>query len=174
MRTHILTRAALAMTILAVSPLVFAQTPEDSKAPAAATAQPKASTKALHKAASKPQAWTQVGTASWYGNHFHGHTTSDGEVYDMYRLTCAHRNLPIGSWVKVTNLHNHKWVVLRVNDRGPFVDDRIIDLSFAAAQMLEIAGLARVKLELLPPDQQIAPTQATTLAQLASPTRPAQ
>jgi rare lipoprotein A len=90
----------------------------------------------------------------------------------MYRLTCAHRDLPLGSWVKVTNLHNHKWVVLRVNDRGPFVDDRVIDLSYAAAQMLSINGVARVKLELLPPDSQSGPAQPTTLAQLAPPAHP--
>jgi rare lipoprotein A len=87
----------------------------------------------------------------------------------MYRLTCAHRDLPLGSWVKVTNLHNHKWVVLRVNDRGPFVDDRIIDLSYAAAQMLSINGLGKVKLELLPSDSQTGPDQPTTMAQLNPP-----
>ena len=74
--------------------------------------------------------------ASWYGPQFHGRLTSSGEVYDMHKMTAAHKLLPLGTWVEVTNLNNHKKAVVRMNDRGPFVDGRIIDLSKAAAAKL--------------------------------------
>jgi peptidoglycan lytic transglycosylase len=98
----------------------------------------------------------QVGTASWYGEKFEGKPTASGEPYDMYDMTAAHLTLPIGSYVKVTNLHNGKAVVVRVNDRGPIVPGRIIDLSYGAAQALQIRhrGLQRVRLDLVPPSQQ--------------------
>lgn len=76
------------------------------------------------------------GTASWYGTKFHGQNTANGEVYDLYGMSAAHKTLPLPSYVKVTNLDNGKAVVLRVNDRGPFYSDRIIDLSYAAAKNL--------------------------------------
>jgi len=93
--------------------------------------------------------------ASWYGRKFHGHLTSNGEIYDMFSLTAAHKSLPIPSFLAVTNLDNGKSVVVRVNDRGPFHDDRIVDLSYAAAASLDYAanGTARVRVKaLLPPD----------------------
>ncbi len=95
--------------------------------------------------------YDQIGRASWYGTKFHGRTTSSGEPYDMYELTAAHRSLPIPTYVRVTNLHNDKSSIVRVNDRGPFHDERIIDLSFAAAVKLgfERAGTARVRVESL-------------------------
>lgn len=82
------------------------------------------------------------GTASWYGREFQGRSTSSGEPYDMYRLTAAHRTLPLPSWVRVTNLANGRSVVVRVNDRGPFADTerRIIDVSYAAAVRLGMVG----------------------------------
>jgi rare lipoprotein A len=91
----------------------------------------------------------QQGIASWYGADFHGKQTSSGEVYDMYQLTCAHQTLPLGTMVMVTNLENGKSVELKVNDRGPFVKGRIIDVSYAAAKMLDISekGTALVKVE---------------------------
>lgn len=96
-----------------------------------------------------PKAY-QVGVASWYGKAFHGRTTASGEDYDMFELTAAHRKLPLGTYVKVTNLRNGKWIVVRVNDRGPYVGDRILDLSYAASRMLEInRGLARVRLDIV-------------------------
>ena len=79
-----------------------------------------------------------VGNASWYGQKFHGHLTSNGEYYDMYGLSAAHRYLPLPTYVKVTNLNNGREVVVRVNDRGPFHHDRIIDLSYAAAYQLDM------------------------------------
>jgi rare lipoprotein A len=93
----------------------------------------------------------QVGTASWYGQIFEGKPTASGEPYDMYDMTAAHLKLPMGSYVKVTNLRNGRAVVVRVNDRGPIVPGRIIDLSFGAAQALQFKarGLQRVRLDLV-------------------------
>jgi rare lipoprotein A len=93
----------------------------------------------------------QIGTASWYGQIFDGKPTASGEPYDMYDMTAAHLTLPMGSYVRVTNLRNGKAVVVRVNDRGPIVPGRIIDLSYGAAQALEFKqrGLQRVRLDLV-------------------------
>jgi rare lipoprotein A len=98
----------------------------------------------------------QVGTASWYGEDFDGKPTASGEDYDMYDMTAAHPTLPLGSYVKVTNLHNGRAVVVKVNDRGPIVPGRIIDLSYGAAQVLEFQhkGLQRVRLDLVKPHMQ--------------------
>ena len=95
----------------------------------------------------------QQGIASWYGADFHGKQTSSGEVYDMYQLTCAHNTLPLGTMVMVTNLENGRSVELKVNDRGPFVKERIIDVSYAAARMLDMTdkGTAMVKVEVFGP-----------------------
>jgi len=95
------------------------------------------------------------GTASWYGTKFHGQATANGEAYDLYGMTAAHKTLPLPSYVRVTSLDNGKSVILRVNDRGPFYSDRIIDLSFAAAKKLGYAesGTARVKVEGIDPEQ---------------------
>lgn len=88
-----------------------------------------------------------IGIASWYGPGFHGRLTASGEVYDQYQLTAAHRTLPLPSFLRVTNLANQRSVVVRVNDRGPYHGNRIIDLSYAAAQRLGFDGLAKVSLE---------------------------
>lgn len=92
-----------------------------------------------------------TGLASWYGRKFHGRTTSSGEPFDMFQLTAAHRTLPIPTYVKVTNLDNQRSTLVRVNDRGPFHSDRIIDLSYAAAVKLGFAdhGTARVRVEVV-------------------------
>ena len=92
-----------------------------------------------------------VGIASWYGPKFHGKKTSNGEVYDMHKFTSAHKTLPMNTMVKVTNLSNQKAITVRINDRGPFVKDRIIDLSFAAAKALDVYehGTTKVQLEIL-------------------------
>ncbi len=91
------------------------------------------------------------GVASWYGNKFHGNKTSNGEIYDMYAMTAAHKRLPLPSYVRVTNLNNKRSVVVRVNDRGPFHKGRIIDLSYVAAKKLGItkSGTAPVEVESL-------------------------
>lgn len=93
------------------------------------------------------------GVASWYGEPFHGHLTANGEIYDMWRMTAAHPTLPLPSVVRVTNLYNGRSVLVRVNDRGPFVKDRLIDLSKAAARALgfEVQGLAPVHVAYLGP-----------------------
>jgi len=95
----------------------------------------------------------QYGVASWYGPDFHGKPTSSGEIYDMYQLTCAHNTLPLGTMVIVTNLENGKSLELRVNDRGPFAKERVIDLSYAAASILGVyeKGTAWVKVETIGP-----------------------
>jgi rare lipoprotein A len=99
--------------------------------------------------------YVAVGTASWYGTKFHGQNTANGEVYDLYGMSAAHKTLPLPSYVRVTNLDNSRSVILRVNDRGPFYSDRIIDLSYAAAKKLGYAetGTARVKVEGIDPQQ---------------------
>ncbi|CAD5107629.1 septal ring lytic transglycosylase RlpA family protein [Zestomonas carbonaria] len=104
---------------------------------------------------SDARSYKAVGTASWYGTKFHGQPTANGEKYDLYGMSAAHKTLPLPSYVRVTNLDNGKSVVLRVNDRGPFYSDRIIDLSFAAAKKLDYAesGTARVKVEGIDPHQ---------------------
>ncbi len=95
--------------------------------------------------------YMEQGVASWYGEAFHGQPTSGGEPYDMYAMTAAHRTLPIPMWVEVTNLENGRRVVVEINDRGPFVDNRIIDLSFRAAEYLGMveAGTALVEVRAL-------------------------
>ena len=109
--------------------------------------------------------YREVGVASWYGTKFHGRLTSNGEVYDMYQITAAHKTLPIPAYVLVRNLENNRELIVRVNDRGPFHDDRIIDLSWAAAAKLGYAdtGVARVEVIALDPND-----YQTTLAALAA------
>ncbi len=95
-----------------------------------------------------------TGTASWYGEKFHGHLTSNGETYDMYAMSAAHKTLPLPTYVRVTNLANQRSVVVRVNDRGPFHGNRLIDLSYVAAYKLDMlrSGTAEVMIEALHPD----------------------
>ena len=97
----------------------------------------------------KPSGKAQVGKASWYGRIFQHHTTASGEPYDMNDLTAAHRTLPMGSWVKVTDLKTDRSVVVRINDRGPVARNRIIDLSYSAAKILGMRGVDRVRLDVL-------------------------
>ncbi|HKJ03845.1 MAG TPA: septal ring lytic transglycosylase RlpA family protein [Longimicrobiales bacterium] len=99
------------------------------------------------------EGYVAEGLASWYGEEFQGKRTSSGETYDMYLMTAAHRTLPIPTYVEVTNLENGRVVVVRVNDRGPFHPDRVIDLSYVAARKLGIvgAGTARVRVRALEP-----------------------
>jgi len=108
----------------------------------------------------KPEKPYQIGRASWYGKPFHGRTTASGEPYDMFQFTAAHRYLPLGTWVKVTNLRNGKSLMVRINDRGPVPESRIIDLSYGAAAMLEFrhAGVEQVRLDLVTP-QMVAAAQ---------------
>lgn len=95
--------------------------------------------------------YTQQGVASWYGQKFHGHETSNGEIFDVFEFTAAHKSLPLPSYVRVTNLTNQKSLIVRVNDRGPFHGNRLIDLSYAAAVRLGFAqsGTANVQVDLV-------------------------
>ncbi|MGE6793301.1 rare lipoprotein A [Pseudomonas guineae] len=117
-----------------------------------------------------------VGPASWYGTKFHGQATANGETYDLYGMTAAHKTLPLPSYVRVTNLDNGKSAILRVNDRGPFYSDRIIDLSFAAAKKLGYAesGTARVKVEGIDPQEWWAQQGRPVPMVLAAPQQVAQ
>src|SRR5437667_396385 len=100
----------------------------------------------------------QEGVASWYGPGFHGNRTANGEIYDQYELTAAHPSLPLGSRVMVTNLSNGRAVEVRVNDRGPFVNGRVIDLSYAAPRTIGLVGpgTVRVRIEVLGPTIAVA------------------
>ena len=136
-----------------VASLGAAQGPNSSEA-TPAPSKPFQSKSGVRQKAGKQKPY-QVGTASWYGENFEGKPTASGEPYDMYDMTAAHLKLPMGSYVRVTNLRNGKAVVVRVNDRGPIVPGRIIDLSYGAAQALQFRkkGLQRVRLDLVNPSQ---------------------
>lgn len=110
----------------------------------------------------------QIGTASWYGSYFQGKATASGEPYDMYDLTAAHPSLPLGSWVRVTNLRNGRAVVVRINDRGPIVPGRIIDLSYNTARVLRFdsKGLQRVRLDVVKNQKTAKATQPQMMAAL--------
>jgi len=111
------------------------------------------------------------GTATWYGRRYHGKPTSSGEIYDMYAMTAAHPTLPIPSYARVTNLANGKSVVVRINDRGPFIGDRLIDLSYAAAHRLGLLadGSGLVEVETLLPGDPVPATVAETSVPAAKP-----
>jgi rare lipoprotein A len=153
-----------------------------------ADAQPKA--EPLHRYANRPyqvfgkeyvplafvQPYRQRGVASWYGKKFHGQRTASGEPYDMYAMTAAHPTLPIPSYARITRVASGRSIIVRINDRGPFHQGRMIDLSYAAALKLGFAhlGSAEVELESIEPGQVVTPTQqaATTTAPAATTTPP--
>lgn len=118
---------------------------------------------------------SQIGVASWYGPGFHGRRTANGETYDQYGLTAAHRTLPHGTWVEVTNLANDRSVRVRINDRGPYVDDRIIDLSYTAAQRIDMlrSGIAPVRVEVVESDLVPEPLPVAAAPPPPRPPRPA-
>lgn len=122
-----------------------------SRAPTAPSATPSGPPPAIERQPAIPGEYVEEGVASWYGVPFNGHRTSDGEVYDMHQFTAAHRTLPFGALVRVTNLNNGLQTEVRINDRGPFVADRIIDLSLSAAQAIQMVGTgtAHVRLEVI-------------------------
>ena len=117
--------------------------------------------------------YVEEGIASWYGAKFHGHRTSSGEPYDMYQLSAAHKTLPLPTWARVTNLDNGKSTIVRINDRGPFHSERVIDLSWAAAVKLDIdqRGTGRVRVEALSTEPTNQPH--TVMAATSSPPPPA-
>lgn len=157
MRGHI---AHILATVLMVVSLGAAQRPTNSES---------VNTRSTVKVAPGKVARTkpyQIGTASWYGSYFQGRATASGEPYDMYDLTAAHPTLPLGSWVRVTNLRNGRAVVVRINDRGPIVPGRIIDLSYNTARVLHFQsqGLQRVRLDVV--KSRTKPTPPAVMAAL--------
>jgi rare lipoprotein A len=145
-RRYVILASAALMTVLG-----FSGTQTGSAEKAAAPTLP------AQTPPTKPQHhWFQTGRASWYGKLFQGRQTASGENYDMNSLTCAHRSLPLGSLVRVTNLNNHRSVVVRVNDRGPVPGNRVVDLSYAAAHFLGFSGTAKVRLDLVDRTAQVA------------------
>jgi len=144
--------------VLSVVSLGAAQRPRSSEP----DARPKPSTSVTRPRITKATKPYQVGTASWYGRDFEGKPTASGEPYNMYDLTAAHPTLPLGSMVKVTNLRNGRAVVVRVNDRGPIIPGRIIDLSYSASRVLNFKdkGLQRVRLDLVSQSEPVLIAQA--------------
>jgi rare lipoprotein A len=136
------------MVALLIVGLGAAQGPNNSEA--SSTPVNPAGVKPKNRPRTRNQAY-QVGTASWYGEDFDGKPTASGEDYDMYDMTAAHPTLPLGSYVRVTNLRNGRAVVVKVNDRGPIVQGRIIDLSYGAARVLQFQdhGLQKVRLDVV-------------------------
>jgi rare lipoprotein A len=137
------------MIALLIVGLGAAQGPNNSEASSAQTRAVPAKPE-IRSQTGKTQPY-QIGTASWYGEYFDGKQTASGEDFDMYDMTAAHPTLPLGSYVRVTNLRNGRAVVVKVNDRGPLVQGRIIDLSYGAAQVLrfEDHGLQKVRLDVV-------------------------
>ncbi|MGY4876374.1 septal ring lytic transglycosylase RlpA family protein [Vreelandella aquamarina] len=118
--------------------------------------------------------YVKEGTASWYGEKFHGYATSNGEIYDMYKMSAAHRSLPLPTFARVTSLDNGESVIVRVNDRGPFHSEREIDLSYAAAYQLGFtdAGTGRVKVEAIDPQRWLARSSSNASQNTPDPTPP--
>ena len=139
--------ASAASSLVAVSPKSGSPSPNS-------TIKASRSEKAKVSKTAAKSTKVQVGTASWYGKQFHGRQTASGDTYDMFQFTAAHRTLPLGTLVKVTNPRNGKWLIVKVNDRGPYVGHRVMDLSYGAAQMLAFRqrGIERVKLEVIEPE----------------------
>ena len=105
--------------------------------------------------------FTQRGKASWYGKEFHGCKTANGECYNMYSVSAAHKTLPLGTWVRVNNLDNGRTLDVRLNDRGPFVHGRIIDLSYAAAKKLGVVGPGTANVKIIALGNRVASNQTT-------------
>lgn len=114
-----------------------------------------------YKVLESASGFTQTGEASWYGKKFHGHLTANGEIYNMFSMSAAHKSLPLPTYVKVTNLANNKSAIVRINDRGPFHQNRIIDLSYSAASKLDMlkTGTAHVKIEAITDFEKSTPIQ---------------
>jgi rare lipoprotein A len=141
------------MVMLAVT--MLAASCAERQVPSAPQAAPAPAASALPPALPAPakRVYRETGTASWYGRESHGRTTASGEVFDREGMFAAHRTLPLGTVIRVTNLDNYKSVTVKVNDRGPFVKNRIIELSYGAARELDFIaqGTAQVKIETLEP-----------------------
>jgi len=133
------------------------------------TANPDATEESIEEESLLPRLtrYLKQGIASWYGADFHGKKTASGEIYDMYAMTAAHKSLPLSSYAQVTNLENQRSVIVRINDRGPFHGDRVMDLSYSAAKKLGLqqAGTAAVEIKAIAPDQALKQLQKTAETQ---------
>ncbi len=111
--------------------------------------------------------YLKQGVASWYGSDFHGKKTASGEIYDMYAMTAAHRTLPLSSYARITNLENQRSIIVRINDRGPYHGDRVLDLSYAAAKKLDLdqSGIGDVEIKAIEPAQALKQLQAAAAKQ---------
>ena len=157
---RVLATALLTVFVVSLQAAPRPNDPGSGKAPDQTAQQTSAKTKKKH--------WYQIGLASWYGRAFHGKETASGEPFNMYKLTAAHRTLPLGTWLQVTNLENGRTVVVRVNDRGPAPKSRVIDLSYEAATLLGMRpyGIQRVRLDVIPAPSVVASSQnGTTYSQ---------
>ncbi len=136
-------RLAASSVVVALAACAHAPPPSPSPSPSSRTSTVREIPRAEHGA--------QEGKASWYGREQHGHLTANGEHFDMYALTAAHRTLPMNTRVRVTNLRNGRSVVVRINDRGPYSKGRIIDVSLAAARVLDMidAGVVPARVEVI-------------------------
>ena len=137
-----------------ITSLGAAPGPKNSESVASSKLESPRSVQKLEVAKSKTQRPYQVGKASWYGDYFQGRPTASGEPYNMYDFTAAHMSLPLGSYVRVTNLSNGRWVIVKINDRGPVVPGRIIDVSYNTARLLHFKakGLQKVRLDVVHPE----------------------
>jgi rare lipoprotein A len=137
------------LLLLALSLGVWGCASRESAAPSARKPKPYRVDGVWYQPMEKGEDFRQRGIASWYGKQFHGRKTSNGETYNMYGLSAAHKTLPLGTWVRVRNLTNDRSVELRINDRGPFVRGRVIDLSYGAAKKLGVVGPGTAKVEVV-------------------------
>ncbi|MDD5754501.1 MAG: septal ring lytic transglycosylase RlpA family protein [Methylococcales bacterium] len=141
--------------IEATSPITLAKHKNVKKVVAIVPTQP-------HKIAAKLTAGKDgQGIASWYGDYFHGKKTATGELFDMYAMTAAHNSLPLASYAEITNVANHRTVIVRINDRGPFSDNRVLDLSYSAAKQLgmDTTGVGEVAIKAIPSSQALKQLQ---------------
>jgi rare lipoprotein A len=152
--TYMMTVVLLIATVEAASPASSESQPKIANVKATSIETGPTAPRLPYKPNLKPAKAYEIGKASWYGRQFHGRTTASGEPFDMFTLTAAHRHLPLGTWVKVTNVRNSRSVIVRINDRGPVPESRIIDLSFEAATLLDLRarGVEKVRLDLLKPE----------------------
>ena len=155
LRLRFVARTTIAAALLAIGGCahrnVSTQPPAQAPVPQPTPGAPAATPPSAERQPVIPGQYVEEGVASWYGVPFDGHRTSNGEIYDMHQFTAAHRTLPFNAVVRVTNLANGKQTEVRINDRGPFVANRVIDLSFAAARAIEMVGpgTAQVRLEIV-------------------------
>jgi rare lipoprotein A len=157
--------------VLLIAGLGAAQSPQRLEATPAPNRTDQGKTEVRKQAGEVKTKAYQVGTASWYGDYFEGKPTASGEPYDMYDMTAASLTIPLGTYVRVTNLHNGRAVVVKVNDRGPVVPGRIIDVSYGAAKALQFKdkGLQRVRLDLIKPHRPAYQTVADNVPMVELP-----